>query len=81
MNKKFLGIKISTYLTVICCAVAAVLFWLFVKYTETTPPKAQSAIAFLPRGIFARRIPRRRRSGRPFGRWRRLLACRSWQGL
>ena len=50
MNKKFLGIKISTYLTVICCAVAAVLFWLFVKYTETTPPKAQSAIAFI-RGL------------------------------
>lgn len=34
MNKKFLGIKISTYLTVICCAIAAVLFWLFVKYSE-----------------------------------------------
>ncbi len=34
MNKKFLGIKISTYLTVICCAIAAVFCWLYVKYVE-----------------------------------------------
>lgn len=35
MNKKFLGIKLSTYLTVICCAIAAVLCWLYVKYVES----------------------------------------------
>lgn len=50
MNRKFLGVKISTYLTVICCAVAAVLFWLFVKYTETTPLEAQAVVAFI-RGL------------------------------
>ena len=37
MNKKFLGIRIGTYLTVICCAAAAVLFWLYVKYMEANP--------------------------------------------
>ena len=50
MNKKIFGIKISTYLTVICCAVAAVMFWLFVKYAETHALDAQSAIAFF-RGL------------------------------
>ena len=47
MNKKFLGIKLSTYLTVICSAIAAVLFWLFVKYTETNAPDAQTVIALI----------------------------------
>ena len=46
MNKKILGIKISTYLTVICCAAAAVLFWLYVKYMEATPTDAD-ATAFI----------------------------------
>lgn len=31
MNKKFLGIKISTYLTALVCLVAAFLLWLFVN--------------------------------------------------
>lgn len=35
MNKKIFGIKIGTYLTVICCFIVAVLFWLFVKYSES----------------------------------------------
>ena len=44
MNKKFLGIKISTYLTVICCAIVAVLFWLYVKYTESLPSEAAGSL-------------------------------------
>jgi hypothetical protein len=47
MNKKFLGIKISTYLTVICCAIVAVLFWLYVKYTEPTPMEAMDSLAHI----------------------------------
>ena len=46
MNKKFLGVKLSTYLTVICSAIAAVLFWLFVKYIETNAPVAEAVVAF-----------------------------------
>ena len=52
MNKRFLGIKLSTYLIVICCAAAAVLFWLYVKYIETTPAGAD-AVAFV-RGLLCR---------------------------
>ena len=47
MNKKILGIKISTYLTVICSAIASVLFWLFVKYTQTNEMGAQAVLAFV----------------------------------
>ena len=50
MNRKIFGIKISTYLTVICCAVAAVMFWLFVKYAELNSLDAQAAIALF-RGL------------------------------
>ena len=50
MNKKFLGIKLSTYLTVICSAIASVLFWLFVKYTETNELGTQAVLAFV-RGL------------------------------
>ena len=46
MNKKILGIKISTYLTVVFCALAAVLFWLCVKYMEASAPSG-AATAFL----------------------------------
>lgn len=35
MKKKIFGIKISTILTVILCLIAAVVFWLFVKYSES----------------------------------------------
>ena len=38
MKKKFFGIKINTVLTVIACLVAAVAFWLLVKYTESLDP-------------------------------------------
>lgn len=34
MNKRFLGIKFSTILSVILCLGFAVLFWLLVKYSE-----------------------------------------------
>ena len=46
MNKKFLGIRIGTDITVIFCAVAAVLFWLCVKYMEATAPSSD-VTAFL----------------------------------
>ncbi len=38
MKKKFLGIKLNTILTVALCLIAAVAFWLLVKYTEATDP-------------------------------------------
>jgi len=34
MKKKIFGIKIGTILSVILCFFLAVLFWLFVKYSE-----------------------------------------------
>ena len=37
MNKKKIKIKLSTILTVICCALIAVFCWLYVKYLESTP--------------------------------------------
>ena len=40
MKKRFLGLKLNTVLTVIACLVAAVAFWLLVKYTESTDPVA-----------------------------------------
>ena len=46
MNKKIFGIKIGTYLTVIFCAVAAVLFWLYVKYMDAASPSCD-VTAFL----------------------------------
>ena len=46
MKKRFFGIKLNTVLTVILCLVAAVAFWLLVKYTESTDPAiAYSAIS------------------------------------
>ena len=36
MKKRFFGIKLNTVLTVTLCLVAAVAFWLLVKYTEST---------------------------------------------
>ena len=38
MKKKFFGIKLNTVLTVVLCLVAAVAFWLLVKYSESTAP-------------------------------------------
>lgn len=46
MNKKFLGIKISSVLSVLLCFIFAVLFWLFVKYSEAG---AASALKIIPR--------------------------------
>ena len=40
MKKKIFGIKLNTILTVIACLAAAVVFWLLVKYTESTEPVA-----------------------------------------
>ena len=35
MKKKIFGIKIGTILMVVTCLMAAVVFWLFAKYTES----------------------------------------------
>ena len=42
MNKKFLGIKVSTYLTVLLSVASAFAFWLLVK---STPDAAFAFIA------------------------------------
>ena len=34
MKKKFLGIKLSTVFTVLICLLAAVLLWLYVKFSD-----------------------------------------------
>lgn len=46
MNKKILGIKIGTILTVVLSLCFAVLFWLFVKYSDSEPAGAISIIGF-----------------------------------
>ena len=48
MKKKFFGIKFNTVLTVALCLVAAVAFWLLVKYAESTDPLT----AFNTVGVF-----------------------------
>ena len=48
MNKKSFKIKFSTILTVVCCAFAAILCWLYVKYVE---PK--EIVAFLGSSIWS----------------------------
>lgn len=45
MNNKIFGIKISTILSVLLCFVFAVLFWLFVKYSESA---SSAALDILP---------------------------------
>lgn len=45
MNKKILGIRIGTYLCVILSVISAVLFWLYAKAVNATPPA--SAFAFI----------------------------------
>lgn len=45
MKKKIFGIKIGTILSVILCLVAAVLFWLFVKYSESGAALAIRSLA------------------------------------
>lgn len=51
MKKKFLGIKLNTILTVTLCLVAAVAFWLLVKYAESTDPSAALSTVGLLRGF------------------------------
>ena len=44
MKKKIFGIKIGTILSVILCFFLAVLFWLFVKYSEYDASVAFAAL-------------------------------------
>ena len=45
MNKKFLGIKLSVYLTAFLCLIAAFLLWLFVNISgELTNTDAIAAV-------------------------------------
>ena len=48
MNKKFFKIKFCTILTVVCCALAAIFCWLYVKYVEPT-----EVVAFLGSSIWS----------------------------
>ena len=40
MDKKFLGIKLSTYLTVLVCLIAAFLLWLCVNVSASVSREA-----------------------------------------
>ena len=51
MNKKILGIRIGTILTVVLSFTAAVVFWLFIKYSETSAELASSAFSSVFRGV------------------------------
>ena len=44
MKNKLFGIKISTILSVLLCFAFAVMFWLFVKYSEFSQAAALSII-------------------------------------
>ena len=46
MNKKNLGIKIGTILTVLASLLCATAFWLVVKYTQSGAVQALSMINF-----------------------------------
>lgn len=46
MKKKIFGIKIGTILYFFACFLAAVIFWLYVKYTESYPLQSSAAFAF-----------------------------------
>ena len=52
MNKKIFGINIGSILSAFLCLVAAVLFWLFVKYTENSDVTSQAfnVFSFISRG-------------------------------
>ena len=45
MKKRLFGIKLSTILSVVLCFAFAVLFWLFVKYSEAD---TTAAVRLLP---------------------------------
>ena len=51
MNKKFLGLKISTYLTALICLIAAFLLWLFVNISGELP--SSGATGFIDRFYFS----------------------------
>ena len=51
MNKKIFGIRIGTVLSVIVSFITAVVFWLFIKYSESDPDIAQSAFVSIFRGL------------------------------
>ena len=42
MKKKIFGIKIGSIFSVMLCLIAAILFWLFVKYMESGLSALQS---------------------------------------
>ena len=44
MNKKFLGIKVSTYITAFVCLIAAFLLWLCVNVSGLLGEEAVSVI-------------------------------------
>ncbi len=44
MNKKFLGIKLSVYLTAFLCLIAAFLLWLFVNISGELSNTGSSAL-------------------------------------
>ena len=50
MNKKFFNYKISTIITIVLCLIAAVLFWLFVKYCDEYGLNNASALASMLSG-------------------------------
>lgn len=51
MNKKIFGIRIGTVLSVVVSLITAVVFWLFIKYSESDPDLAHSALASIFRGL------------------------------
>ncbi len=50
MNRRILGIRIGTVLSVVGCLAAAVLFWLFVKYSEFDSAQAITLMTAAFRG-------------------------------
>ncbi len=53
MNKKILGIKISTILTVLACLIVSIVIWTIVKYNLNNTPE-ESAVAALQACPFLR---------------------------
>lgn len=51
MNRKILGIRIGTILTVALSFFAAVVFWLFIKYSESDATVAFGALSSMFRGF------------------------------
>ena len=47
MNKKILGIRIGTVVTVILCVIAAIVFWAFAKYNSQMNEEAAFTLSQL----------------------------------